>query len=659
MRHSTIEEILNSQHSFREEQSSSIQLIDASSSMSPSCRDIHRDNVTSSGNIDTNETIHSFNEGPNDSSLFTIAQESALKLSDAGGALEENRKGELSLVDAEGRSRNDGNTSVTISDLVSPEYFDEENIDKTEQSLALNTSDEEEMRLRFNNKRNRNGNPSCTYEAFKPTRFNLYTNSDEPSWSTIKKDNSLESASPTIKKKSVTAKLNPLIGARLARDESPPAVRYSGGAENQKYTVTQKYEDKIRALQQQRQKERSRRRNHSARGAENLDLTFRSGENLDLTFSPDMHPPSYAEFYKYQSNPTASLPAPSYYLISDDGDSVAIQLNDFVLGSPRVKNEKKKKGKDKSKHKASSPPVDRHNGLYQQHASNYLYNTDNGPRKQNGILQNLESHKRILQSYTNGHYESSSGSKSKEQVHSYHNNGDYSDNRANHKQSYKHETIHIDHDFVFTPGRGSEQARVENSERSSNSPRTELLNNRASSPYPGTYAGQVENSLNKSRTTDRQFRKRLQPNGSIQHVTVKSGQISRPLSPRLVMAETKDVTFQQFSPNCRNEDVASFLVQNIENDMSTRKERTSVVRERCEISRPPHQSVVHERVSRDCDDADVARNISKHLVEFCKVDNVESHKEIELFVTDLDAPDAASPLSRNGQRDVMRNGKIL
>jgi hypothetical protein len=632
-----------------EEQVSSIQLIGTSSSLSPSCRDIEHANVCSLGNIDSNETIHSFNRGPNDSSLCTITQEPALQLSDAGGALEEDRKEEMLLVDVEGRSHNDGNTSDAISDLVSPEYFDKENFDKTEQIVALNTSDEEEMRLRFNNKRQRNGNALCTYEAFKPTRFNLYTNSDEPSWSTIKKDNSLESASPTIKKKSVTAKLNPLIGARLARDESPPAIRYSGGAENHKYTVTQKYEDKIRALQQQRQKERSRRRNHSARGAENLDVTIRRGNNLDLTFSPDMHPPSYAEFYKYNSNPTASLPPPSYYFISDEGDSVTIKLNDFVLESPRVKNEKKKKGKDKSKHKASSPPVD--NG-YQQHTPRYVCNTDNRPRKENGILQNLESHKRILQSYTNGHYEPSLGTNATERVNSYH---DCTDNGTNRKQSYKHETINCGHDFIFTSHRGNERTREENSKRTSNSPRNdfELTNNRTSLPVSDTRIGQAENDSNKSRTTDRQFGKGQQPNKTIQHVTVRSGQISRP--PRLVMADTTDVKFKQFSPNCRNEDVASFLAQNIGSDISTPKER--VVHERSSTS--PDQNVVHERVSMDCDAADVARNISKHMVEFCKAEKDEGLKEIELLVTDLDAPDAASPLSKNGQRDVTRNGKIL
>ena len=622
MKDLTIEETF--QDSFRKE----VEIIDTTSSLSSSCRDTEYVNVNS-GNIDSTEPIHLFNNGFNDSSLCTTAEEPTPNLSDTGGALEENHKSEILLVDAEDRGYDDGNASVTISELVSPVYFDKENFDKTEQSLALNTSDEE-MRLRFNNKRHRNGSPSCTYEAFKPTRFNLYTNSDEPSWSTIKKSNSLESASPTLKKKSVTAKLNPLIGARLARDESP-VRRYSGGVENQKYTVTQKYEDKIRALQQQRQKERSRRRNHSGRGAEHLDLTYRRGENLDLTFSPDIHPPNYAEFYKYGANPTASLPPPSYYFISDEGDSVTIQLNDFVLGSPQVKNEKKKK--EKPKHKASSPPVD--NRYHQPH---YLYNTENRPRKGNGILQNLESHKRILQSYANGHYESSS--ENNEAVGSYQRNGDRIDDKTDRKQSYKHQATHDDLDF--TSQRESERSCKENSVRTVNSPKTqfELLNKRASSPPSATSVGQAENGLKISRTTERQTK---QSKETIQHVTVKSGQISRPLSPRPVMVEAKDLTFKEFSPNCRNEDVASFLVQNIKNEQVVQKRST-----------PPGQSVVHERVSVDCDVADVAKNISKHLVEFCNMDK----DEIELLVTDLDAPDAASPLSRNSQRDVTTNGKI-
>ena len=629
LKSSKIEESLKSRYLLNEEHPSLLQLIDASSS-----RDSGHANVSSLGSIDTNESIHSIEKISNDSSLSTVTQEHSQNLSDAGGALE-SRKSVISLVDTESGSDNDGNTSVPISGWLSTEYFDEVNFDRADQSLVLNTSDEEEMRLRFNNKRNRNGNPLCTYEAFKPTRFNLYTNSDEPSWSTIKKENSLESSSPTIKKKSVTAKLNPLIGARLARDESPPSTRYSGGAEKQKYTVTQKYEDKIRALQQQRQKERSRRRNYSSRGDENLDITFRRGDNLDLTFTPDIYPPSYAEFQKYRSNPTASLP---YYLISDEGDSVAIQLSDFALGSPRVKNDKKKK--DKSK--AFSPPVDR---LNEQH--HYLYNTDNRPRKQNGILQNLESHKRVLQSYANRHCDSSLGSKTEEiRINSYANNDDYnSDNctNRNNKQSYKHETIHSDRDFATK--RSSERGREEYSDCASNSPRNEfeVLSNRASSPVSVTYAGQIENGLNKSRTG-----KKLQANETIQHVTVTCGEISRPLSPRLVMAaENKDVTFKQFSPSCASEEVASFLVENINNDLSTQKVQASVIHERSDIARP-EQSVLEERVSMDCNVADVARNISS---------NVPSHKEIVLFVTDLDTPDAASPLSTNGQHDNSRKGK--
>ena len=631
LKSSKIEESLKSRYLLNQEHPSLLQLIDTSSS-----RDSGHANVSSLGSIDTNESIHSIEKSSNDSSLSTVTQEHSQNLSDAGGALE-SRKSVISLVDTESGSDNDGNTSVPISGWLSTEYFDEVNFDRADQSLVLNTSDEEEMRLRFNNKRNRNGNPLCTYEAFKPTRFNLYTNSDEPSWSTIKKENSLESSSPTIKKKSVTAKLNPLIGARLARDESPPSTRYSGGAEKQKYTVTQKYEDKIRALQQQRQKERSRRRNYSSRGDENLDITFRRGDNLDLTFTPDIYPPSYAEFQKYRSNPTASLP---YYLISDEGDSVAIQLSDFALGSPRVKNDKKKK--DKSK--AFSPPVDR---LNEQH--HYLYNTDNRPRKQNGILQNLESHKRVLQSYANRHCDSSLGSKTEEiRINSYANNDDYnSDNytNRNNNQSYKHETIHSDRDFATK--RSSERGREEYSECASNSPRNEfeVLSNRASSPVSVTYAGQIENGLNKSRTG-----KKLQANETIQHVTVKCGEISRPLSPRLVMvAENKDVTFKQFSPSCASEEVASFLVENINNDLSTQKVQTSVIHERSDIVRP-EQSVLEERVSMDCNVADVARNISS---------NVPSHKEIVLFVTDLDTPDAASPLSTNGQHDNSRKGKTL
>ena len=631
LKSSKIEESLKSRYLLNEEHPSLLQLIDTSSS-----RDSGHANVSSLGSIDTNESIHSIEKSSNDSSLSTVTQEHSQNLSDAGGALE-SRKSVISLVDTESGSDNDGNTSVPISGWLSTEYFDEVNFDRADRSLVLNTSDEEEMRLRFNNKRNRNGNPLCTYEAFKPTRFNLYTNSDEPSWSTIKKENSLESSSPTIKKKSVTAKLNPLIGARLARDESPPSTRYSGGAEKQKYTVTQKYEDKIRALQQQRQKERSRRRNYSSRGDENLDITFRRGDNLDLTFTPDIYPPSYAEFQKYRSNPTASLP---YYLISDEGDSVAIQLSDFALGSPRVKNDKKKK--DKSK--AFSPPVDR---LNEQH--HYLYNTDNRPRKQNGILQNLESHKRVLQSYANRHCDSSLGSKTEEiRINSYANNDDYnSDNctNRNNKQSYKHETIHSDRDFATK--RSSERGGEEYSDCASNSPRNEfeVLSNRASSPVSVTYAGQIENGLNKSRTG-----KKLQANETIQHVTVTCGEISRPLSPRLVMAaENKDVTFKQFSPSCASEEVASFLVENINNDLSTQKVQASVIHERSDIARP-EQSVLEERVSMDCNVADVARNISS---------NVPSHKEIVLFVTDLDTPDAASPLSTNGQHDNSRKGKTL
>ena len=628
LKSSKIEDNLKSCDLQSEQRPSWHQFIDASNTQISSCRDTEHANVNSLGSIDTNESIHSSEKSSNDSPLSTITQEHSQKLSEAGGAIE-SRKGVTSLVNIEGRSDNYGNTSVPISDCLSTEYFDEVNFDRAEQGIVLNTSDEEEMRLRFNNKRNRNGNPLCTYEAFKPTRFNLYTNSDEPSWSTIKKDNSLESSSPTIKKKSVTAKLNPLIGARLARDESPPSARYSGGAEKPKYTVTQKYEDKIRALQQQRQKERSRRRNHSSRVDENLDLTFRAGDNLDLTFSPDIYPPSHAEFQKYRSNPTASLP---YYLISDEGDSVAVQLSDFALGSQGIKNDKKKKGKDKSK--AFSPPVDRVNE--QRH---YLYNTDDRPRKQNGIIQNLESHKRVLQSYANRHCDSSSAESKTEELgtDSYENNDNYSNGNCtnrNNKQSYKYETIR--------------SGREENSERALNSPTNdlELSSNRASSPVSVTYTGQIENGLNKSRSG-----KRLQANETVQHVTVKCGEISQPLSPRLVMApENKDVTFKQFSTSCASEDVASFLVENIRNDLSRPKMQASVIHKRSDIERA-EQSVVQERPSMDCNVADVASNISKHVVGFCSVNNLPSHKEIVLFVTDLDTPNAASPLSSNGQPD--------
>ncbi|XP_028417648.1 leucine-rich repeat-containing protein 7-like [Dendronephthya gigantea] len=60
----------------------------------------------------------------------------------------------------------------------------------------------------------------------------------------------------------------------------------------------------------------------------------------------------------------------------------------------------------------------------------------------------------------------------------------------------------------------------------------------------------------------------------------------------------------------------------------------------------------------DCDVSDVAKNISKHLVEFCQVEipNNSQPKEIILLVTDLDAPGAASPLSRNGHH-VTRKGE--
>lgn len=615
--------------------------------MPPSCQN----HANASGNINANETIRLSNKEPNDLSLSSVTQDPSFKDSDAGGATQDDRSDDLLLVDAEGSSYNEGNTSAIISEL---QYLNNRSI--TEQNCDLTTSDEEKMRLRFNNKRNRNGNPSCTYEAFKPTRFNLYTNPDEPSWSTIKKDNSLESSSPTIKKKSVTGKLNPLIGAKLAREESPLAVCYSGGSEKQKYTVTQKYEDKIRALQQQRQKERSRRRNHSSRGADNIDQTFSRGENLDLTFSPDIHPPSYAEFCKYRSNPTATLPSPSVYFISDDGDSVAIQLNDFALGSPRVKNgEKKKKGKDK-KQKACSPPVDRLNGFQQPH---YLYNTENRPRKQNGILQNLVSHKRILQSYENGHHETLLESKANQGIDSYRKNNDYDDKRTqvdrNRKQSYKH-------DYVSASENDRERGKDEN-----NLPHFEpSLNNRASSPVSVTYTGQIENdlSLNKSKTTNRLFGKKGLPSASVQHVTVKSGQICRPLSPRLAVAETENVTFKRFSPECRNEDVVSFIAQNIEDESFTPKDQSGIYDESCkfETSTPKlnKNGVDYERVSMECDVSDVAKNISKHLVESCEVEipNNSQPKEIILLVTDLDAPDAASPLSRNGHH-ITRKGEFM
>lgn len=604
-----------------------------------SSEDIEHDSMSSPGNNRTNESRHLFNCNTNDTSLSSVRQYPAPKLSYRGKALKLNRKEEMSLVDAEGRSLSDGSTSPAISECMSPADVHKEYADNIEQYLALKTTD---MRLRFNNKRHRNGNPSCTYEAFKPTRFNLYKTSDEPSWSTIKRNDSLESASPTIKKKSVTAKLNPLIGARLARDESPPGLCYCGGTGNQKYTVTQKYEDKIRALQQQRQKERSRRRNYSSRGDENLDVRVRRNDNLDRTFSPDMHPlASYPEFYKYRSNPSPNLPPP-YYLICDEGDSVAIQLNDVVLESQQVKNDKTKKGKDKWKYKSAlQAPVDLHNDNYQQETSQYLFRTDNQPRKHKEILQNLGSHKRILQSYRNG----SNG------LDNFHQN----DNKRSTRQyTSKHESVDVGHDFVFI--RGSEVARSENSERSSNSP---------------VNTSNEGNVISKSRTTERKFGKKLQSNGTIEYVTIRSGEIARPCSPRLVMAETKDVTFKQISPHCRNEDVASFLVQSIENgqsrpqqsvgkvskpveptivnDVSTREQRNTNVMQ---------TNIVHQRVALDCDVADVAKNISQHLTEFCKADDVE--REVELLVTDLDGPNAASPLSGKGKlHNNIRCGKIL
>lgn len=427
------------------------------------------------------------------------------------------------------------------------------------------------MRLRFNNKRRRNGNQVCTYEAFKPTRFNLYAKSDEPLWCTIRKNDSLESSSPTVKKKSVTVKLNPVVGARLARNESP--------ARSTNYTVTQKYDDKIRMLQQQRQKERIRRRNHSARAADNF--IYSRGENVDGMHNRDAHTLCYSDFRLKQ---TASMPSPAFYVISDEDDSVAIQLGDVDLESSKLKNDEK---------------LNKYGPTIDNDYEKLRNNNEITAQKQNGILERLQSHKRVLQSYSIS-YDNGSQSPDSEvldappEIHNYNElskDCESGDKLKTAEGSYKKAVHHV------------------RSQSTSNSTDSKMISceSRAISPVTVTYAGQRENGFfNRSRTSERQYAKKLEGKENVENVFIKSKEIRKPLiikneaGSKISSKEPPLVQYEGETREDRGQDGNTSTIKNI-----------------------------HEQSLDSCDE--------------------RNYYEIKMLITDLDDAYATTPLSRNSR----------
>ena len=313
---------------FKEELPSSISQLSNTtlSSSTSSHHEEQRSNDTSLESAGTDKATFSISKGP--SSSVSLSSSSQIMSPKTGavcisrGVLNHNEN--ISLVDTVGDINIDGVCGNTSSSSIAQPNKTETG-SSIDHSFELVSPDDNNMRLRFNNKRQRDGNPICQYEAFKPTRFNLYQDSNGMSWNaTVAKD--LPDASPMIKKKSVTLKDNPLISSSLARDESPRSRR---GAD---YATNPKFEEKIRVLQQQRLKERSRRRETSAR-------VEHCGEQREFSKLPPTSPPPYVEDFGDDSDRKSARDRPPSYdsrpMISDEGDSVAIKLGDFVLVSPK------------------------------------------------------------------------------------------------------------------------------------------------------------------------------------------------------------------------------------------------------------------------------------------------------------------------------------
>ena len=720
---SALQESLQSRYLFKEEQPNSL----SQSSSKISFRDDQPSYTTVSESSGTYQDIHSFSKDSYSSSSLLSAQvfprESTKTV--AVGLMRglANHIDRSSLADTAAETSNsyvDGNTSASSSPPPVLNSIDREN-NFTDPKFTFPISDDDNMRLRFNNKRHRNGIPLCQYEAFKPTRFNQFKENDDVSWKDLP-----DISSP--RKKSAISKDNPVIGKRLARDESPQRR-----GEN---TANQKYEEKIRLLQQQRLKERSRRRNNSARAEY-------CGEQGDAQFSKISDtPPPYTNEHRDISTP--SLPPyqpPPYYLISDEGDSVAVKLSDFALVSSgegsraaadRRKNNHARRhettvtGSGRTQHSQTSSPVgfNRFNGFDQQHntASHYFNHTrDQSSFGKSNVLQTSVLHNGVRELEVSGSGVSSSTSTPQVDVQrrgkgggngKYHksssvNNHVMSDveqrDDFNHSNRPDYKTSVDNNVASFTETHHENQRKREDHSHHENQRKREdhsgkyLNYPKSQIQEPKIRTGTPEISFEHERVTfgrdyslntslsgnQRPVKNLLPPNNSVHHVTVTSRNISRPVSPRLVMAVdgknvSNDLTFKEFLPGCAVEDVTSFLVSNIndfapqkisrDNSDHTAQEPVSL---KMTGSAVPLKAtgiesggkdkdgtqLIQEQVSMDCDVEEVTRNISKHLVEFCKVQDVESDKDVDerskikVRVTDLDMPDAACPLSRNGQHE--------
>lgn len=639
---------------FKEEPPSSIsQLSDTTFPSSTSLNyEDQRSNDSSSESTGTDKTTFSMLEGSSSSvPLSCSAQIVSPKTGAVGisrGSLNHNEK--KSLADTVGDINIDdvcGNTSS----IAQPNKTDKGSIDHSFELVSL----DDNMRLRFNNKRQRDGNAICQYEAFKPTRFNLYQDSNAVSWSAaVAKD--LPDASPMIKKKSVTLKDNPLISSSLARDESPRSRR--GGD----YATNPKFEEKIRVLQQQRLKERSRRRETSAR------VEYCS-EQREFSKPPPTSPPRYVEDFDDDSDlrsAPARLPSNDYRpMISDEGDSVAIKLGDFVLVSPKEAFDRQTNspaqiyktavtaaGRIRQRDESSPPVETRHfNGFteQQQHrqATPHFDNVQKRSpyAKNSGVLQATAVPDEARQSKL--------------------------DARRAATLSAGVCKVGVDR------GEGERRNGNIRDNITAGIEQKEHLNqaNRSGHPIlPG----------NNGHLTARQSSvPLLSPSHTVQHVTVKSSKIDQPLSPRLVMAVdgrngNQDVAFKQFLPGCAVEDVTSFLVNNFsglspttsKQDCSSGEHSPNAFKtagdRSCSDQNKNSAQFIQEQVSVDCDVEEVTRNISQHLSGFSKVQNVESAMDItsqmRVHVTDLDMPDAACPLSRNLQphdKKFEENGRYL
>ena len=580
----------------------------------------------------------------------------------------------ISLVDTVGDINIDGVCGNTSSSSIAQPNKTETGSSCIDHSLELVSPDDNNMRLRFNNKRQRDGNPICQYEAFKPTRFNLYQDSNGMSWNaTVAKD--LPDASPMIKKKSVTLKDNPLISSNLARDESPRSRR---GAD---YATNPKFEEKIRVLQQQRLKERSRRRETSAR-------VEYCGEQREFSKLPPTSPPPYVEDFGDDSDRKSARDRPPSYdsrpMISDEGDSVAIKLGDFVLVSPKEAFDRQSNSPAQIIYKTavtadgrvqrdeSSPPAEsrRFNGFTEQQQQQHYHQATPRYAKNSGVLQvtAVPDEARQSMSYARRAATLSAGASKVgvERGEGERRNGNKRDNIKaciEQKPGDLNQANRSDHPilpgnnghFIAETSQNAETVRASNSGNSSNFSRSQ------------THEQNIGGVTARSKHVPV-----LSPSHTVQHVTVKSSKIGQPLSPRLVMAVdgrtgNQDVTFKQFLPGCAVEDVTSFLVNNLNDlspktgnrDCSSGEHSPNTLKtagdRSCSDQNKNSLQFIQEHVSVDCDVEEMTRNISQHLSGFSKVQNVETAmdtaSQTRVQVTDLDMPDAACPISRNLQND--------